>query len=134
MATVKVQGGRAITSGRMIGTSPAQAEPRFIGVGTGAGTAAVGDTTLFTEVGSTRVAVTSGVGTSQVTTTTTNDTYRIVGTYTNASGGAQTITNVGTFDNATVGSGTLNIKGDLAASAILQIGDSLALTIDEKFA
>lgn len=127
MATVKTQTGRAITSGRMIGTSPTQAEPKWIGVGTGAGTAAATDTTLFTEVGS-RVSGTS----SQVTGTTTNDTYRVVGTYTNVSGGAQTLTNAGTFDASSTGN--LNIKGDFAASATLQIGDAVVLTIDEKFA
>lgn len=126
MATVKTQTGRAITAGRMIGTSPAQAEPRFLGVGTGAGTAAVTDTSLFTEVGTTRVTGTS----SQVTTTTTNDTYRVTGTYTAT--GAVAITNAGTFDNATVGAGSLNIKGDFT-TASLQAGDSLVLTVDEKF-
>lgn len=126
MATVLTQTGRAIISGRMFGTSPSQVEAKFVGVGTGAGTAAVTDTTLFTEVG-TRISGTS----SQVTTTTTNDTWQLLATYTNISGGAQTITNTGDFDALTVGN--LCVKGDLAAPATLQIGDAVAFTYQTKF-
>jgi hypothetical protein len=129
MATVKTNAGKAITAGRMIGATPTQAEPKFYGLGTGAGTAANTDTTLFTEIAGTRPTAT----TSQTTTTVTNDTYHGVATYTEAAG-PRTITNGGNFDQAATGGGNLNVKGDFAASAVLQTGDSLQLTIDEKFA
>lgn len=132
MATVKTNTGKAGTANRMKGTSPSQGEYQYLGVGTGAGTAAITDTTLFTEY--TGAVTRPTMTTSIVTGTVTNDTYRGVGTYTNASGGAQTITNSGNFDSATAGAGNINVKGDFAASATLQIGDSLQVTIDERFA
>jgi len=61
------------------------------------------DTTLFTEV----LPRVSGT-TSQVTTSTTNDTFQVVGTQT--AGTTETITNAGLFDAST--SGNLFIKGD----------------------
>lgn len=133
MATVVVNGGQAIPSGRMIGSSPSQAEPKFIGWGTGAGTAGVTDSTLFTEKD---VDLSTGTGTrttgsgSQVTTTLTNDTYQVTGTRTAT--GAGTVTNAGLWDNATMGSGTLYVKGDFTGIG-LSSGDSIAFTIKVKF-
>lgn len=124
MATVHTNAGKAIVSGRMIGASPSQAEPKFIGWGTGAGTAAVTDTTLFTETGSR----TTGTG-AQATTTLTNDTYRVTGTVTAV--GSVTITNAGTFDASSTGN--LHVKGDFTGVA-LNTGESIAFTIDTKFA
>lgn len=124
MATVVANAGRAIISGRMFGATPSQAEPKFIGWGTGAGTAAVADTTLFTETG-TRATGTS----SQVTTSVTNDTHQVTGTMT--AGGALTITNAGVFDASTVGN--LYIKGDFTGIA-LSSGDSIAFTFKVQFA
>lgn len=133
MATVVVNGGQAIASGRFIGSSPSQAEPKFIGWGTGAGTAGVSDTTLFTEKD---VDLSTGTGTrttgssSQVTTTLTNDTYQVTGTRTAT--GAGTVTNAGLWDNATMGSGTLYVKGDFTGIGLAS-GDSIAFTIKVKF-
>lgn len=134
MATVVTNAGQAIPSGRMIGATPSQAEPKQIGWGTGAGTAVVGDTTLFSEKAAdlaattgTRVAGTS----SQVTTTLTNDTYQVAGTYTAT--GAGTVTNAGLFDNAAIGSGILYVKGDFTGIG-LSSGDSIAFTFKVKFA
>ena len=123
MATVVTNAGRAIASGRMTGSSPSQAEPKYLGWGTGAGTAAAADTTLSTETGS-RVA---GTG-AQATTTVTNDTYRVTGTIT--ASGSVTITNAGTFDASS--SGNLMVHGDFTGVALAS-GESIAFTVDVKF-
>lgn len=91
-----------------------------IGWGTGAGTAAVGDTTLFTEASETRATATL----SGVTTTVTGDTFQAVGTLTADAG--KTITNAGLFDAAT--SGDMVIKGDFTGVALLT-GESIEFTI-----
>ena len=93
-----------------------------IGWGTGAGTAAVGDTTLFTEDSGgspayARVAVTESQPAA--------DTYRCVATIT--SNASKTITNAGTFSASS--SGTLVVKGDFTGVALLS-GDSIQFTID----
>jgi len=86
--------GDAIVSGRMIGSSPTQAEPLNLGWGSGGigsgspYTAAKTDVAPFQEAAEARVAGTS----SQQTTTFTNDTYQVVATIT--SGSAQTIAEV----------------------------------------
>ena len=123
MATVLTNGGKGIVTNRIKG---AGAEPLFVGWGTGAGTAAAADTTLFTESGTTRATGTS----TQQTTTTTNDTYQVVGTLTAA--GALAVTNAGLWDNATVGSGTLFAKGDFA-TVNLATGDAIQFTIKVQF-
>src|SRR2546430_641820 len=116
--------GREIQANRMIGTSPSQAEPKIIGWGTGgiAGgpfTAAVTDVGPFSESAETRVTGTSSV----VTTTSTNDTYQIVGTLTSLSG--QSIAEVFATDSSTkpfsttwstAPTGTGGTTGTLAAS------------------
>lgn len=126
MATKVVDGGLDITTNRLRGSGT---EPKFIGWGTGAGTTAVGDTTLFTEKD---VDLSTGTGTrttgtsSQVTTTTTNDTYQVTGTRTAT--GAGSVTNAGLWDNATMGSGNLYLKGDFTSIG-LSSGDSISFTI-----
>ena len=67
-----------------------------IGWGTGAGTAAKGDTTLFTEASEARVA-----GTRSTNGSGASATFRVVGTIT--ADGTKTITNAGLFDAATAG-------------------------------
>ena len=125
MATVIANTGRATYNSRLAGGGT---EPKQIGVGTGAGTAAVADTTLFAEKAldlttttGTRLAGTS----SSVTTTTTNDTYQVTGTTTFTGGG--TVTNAGLFDNTTIGSGNLFMKGDFTG-ILVAAADSIAWT------
>lgn len=89
-----------------------------IGWGTGAGTAAIDQTTLFTEAAETRA---TGVQ-SQPTTTLA----RVVGTLTCA-GSGKTITNAGLFDAATAG--VLLIKGDFTGVPLL-VGDSIEFTFE----
>jgi hypothetical protein len=86
--------GREIVASRLIGTTPTQAEPKNIGWGIGAGTAAATDVAPFQEATEARVVGTS----SQVTTTSTGDTYQVAGTIT--SGSSQTITETFVGDSA----------------------------------
>jgi hypothetical protein len=121
MATLVVNTGLAIITNRIIGSGT---EPYYGGWGTGAGTTAATDTTLFTEVETPRIAGTA----SQQTTTTTNDTYQVIVTRTAAS--IETITNFGLFDAAT--SGNLFFKSDFTGVA-LAIGDSIQFTAQVSF-
>ncbi len=121
MATVLVNAGKAIVTNRIKGSGT---EPNYVAWGTGAGTAGITDTTLFTEASETRVAGTS----SQVTTTTTNDTYQVVGTIVANAG--KTITNAGLLD--AVSSGNLFMKGDFTGVA-LNTGESIQFTNQVQF-
>lgn len=120
MATLLVTTGKSIVTNRILGSGTT---PQYVAWGTGAGTTAAADTTLFTETG-TR---TSGT-TSQQTTTTTNDTYQVVGTMT--AGGTLAITNAGIFDAST--SGNLFVKGDFT-TINLSSGDSIQFTFKTQF-
>ena len=128
MATVLVNAGKDITTARLraVGT-----EPLNIGWGTGAGTAAAADTTLFTEALVSMAAGTTDhtVGTSsQVTTTVTNDTYQVTGTRTATAAG--TVTNAGLWSAAS--GGTLFMKGDFAGIALAN-GDAIAFTFKVQY-
>jgi hypothetical protein len=128
MATVVVNGGLGIVTNRLKG---AGTEPLNVGWGTGAGTAAVGDTTLFTEALVSLSAGTSDhtAGTStQQTTTTTNDTYQVVATRTAT--GSGTVTNAGLWDAAS--GGNLFLKGDFTGIGLVS-GDSILFTIKAVF-
>lgn len=120
MATLLVNTGKAVVTNRIKGSGT---EPSYVAWGTGAGTTAATDTTLFTEVG-TRVLGTS----TQQTTTTTSDTYQVVGTQT--AGGSLSITNAGLFD--AVSSGNLFVKGDFSTISLTS-GDSIQFTIKVQF-
>lgn len=122
MADIYTDAGEAITTARINGTGTA---PTFVAMGTGAGTAAKADTTLFTESAEARA-----TGTASVTTNgSTNNNYRVVGTQTATA--ARTITNGGNFDASTTGN--LFAKSNFAASVGLNTGDSLQQTIDVTF-
>ena len=121
MATLLVNTGKAIVTNYLNGGAATQ--PKYVAWGTGAGTTAATDTTLFTETG-TRTAGT----TSQQTTSTTNDTFQVVGTLT--AGGSLTITNAGTFDASS--SGNLFVKGDFTGVP-LNSGDSIQFTVKVQF-
>ena len=111
----------------MLGATPTQIEPKFMALGSGAGTTAVGDTTLFTEFTSgtwTGYARLSAAGT-QVTTSVTNDTAQWQNTFTAPAAGVA-ITNAGNFDASTVGN--LHIKGDFSVINLAQ-NDTIQVTI-----
>jgi hypothetical protein len=120
MATLLVNTGKAVVTNRIKGSGT---EPSYVAWGTGAGTTAATDTTLFTETG-TRVLGTS----TQQTTTTTSDTYQVVGTQT--AGGSLSITNAGLFDAITAGN--LFVKGDFSTISLTS-GDSIQFTIKVQF-
>ncbi len=105
-----------IVSNRIKG---AGTEPVNVAWGTGAGTAVVGDTTLFVEASESRTAGTS----TQQTTTQTNDTYQVIGTIT--ADGTKTITNSGLFDAAS--GGNMLTKGDFTGVALV-INESIQFT------
>lgn len=92
----------------------------YVGWGTGAGTAAKTDTTLFTEAAESRVATTD--------TQPSSNTLQWQGTITSAS--LQTITNAGIFDAST--SGNLIVKSDFTGVA-LDNGDSIQFTFQLTF-
>ena len=86
-----------------------------IGWGTGAGTAAKGDTTLFTEAAESRVQTTDSQPSADIN--------QFLAEITSASG--QTITNAGVFD-ATSG-GNLLLKSDFTG-VVLASGDKIEFT------
>ena len=117
MATIYVQKGEEIVVDAIeAGTAC------YIGWGTGAGTAAKGDTDLFTPATEARVV---GVESQPVA-----DKNQWVGTIT--ADGAKTITNAGLFDAAGSGSpptgGNLVIHGDFTGVALAS-GDKIEFTI-----
>lgn len=129
MATFVVDAGLDITTNRIKG---AGTEPLNIGWGTGAGTTARGDTTLFTEK---LVDLTTSAGTDHTvgastrqTTNTTNDTYQVIGTRTAT--GAGTVTNAGLFDAAS--GGNLFFKGDFTGIG-LSSGDAIQFTVKATY-
>ena len=121
MAQVITNKGKEILVDRIMGNGT---EPKYVAWGTGAGTAAVADTTLFTESAEARTAGTS----SKVTVTTTNDTYQVVGQI--VATAIRTITNAGLFDASSVGN--LFAKVDFTG-VVLASGDSITFTFKVTF-
>lgn len=125
MSSLVPNTGKAIISGRMFGATPSQAEPHFLGWGSGATAGSAASTDVSTPASEARATGTS----SQFTTSVTNDTHQVVGTLTaNAN---KTITNIGIFDAA--GSGSPPSGGALYAifdglSQALNSGDSVQFT------
>ena len=119
MATVYTSSGEAVVCDLIDGVSAVHldATNAKIGWGTGAGTAAKGDTTLFTEATEARVVPTVSQPLA--------DKNRWVGTIT--ANAAKTITNAGLFDAAAAGN--LIVKGDFSSIA-LALGDKIEFTID----
>ena len=130
MANVLTNLARSIVTSRLMSTGT---EPKNEGWGTGAGTAAAADTTLFLEKALDLVTATGTrpIGTSsQVTTTTTSDTYQVTTTMTAT--GAGTVTNAGLFDNTTIAAGNLYAKADFAG-IVLAIGDAITFTFKAQY-
>ena len=114
MADIFTSVGEGLVADYVDGTASAPAN-WYIGWGTGAGTAAKGDTTLFTEASESRVTATESQPTA--------DANRFVGTIT--ADGTKTITNAGVFDAST--SGNLLLKSDFTGIA-LTASDSIQFT------
>lgn len=119
MATIYTSAGEAKVVDLIDGTSATHLDATNgkIGWGTGAGTAAKGDTTLFTEATEARVAVVASQPLA--------DKNRWVATIT--ADGAKTITNAGLFDAAAAGN--LIVHGDFTG-IVLALGDKIEFTID----
>lgn len=105
--------------------------PRYLQWGEGSGQSAT-STDVANENG---IAEDRATGTSsQQTTNTTSDTYRVTGTLT--AEGARAITELGVFDDAGTGSpptgGNMGIYGDFAVIN-LALGDSIAFTVNVVF-
>ena len=122
MADVVTTVGRAQAAGYLSNTVT-QVTTYYGNVGTGAGTAAIGDTTLFTETGTARIATTP----TRVTVTNTNDTAQYVFTYTAA--GGISVTNAGYFTASS--GGVLMQKSDHATIPLLA-ADSIQYTFQDK--
>lgn len=114
MADIFTDVGENLTADYFDGTSSAPAN-YHTGWGTGAGTAAKTDTTLFTEAAETRVIASESQPSSNIN--------QFVATITSAS--TQTITNAGLFDAATTGN--MPLKSDFGGIA-LDSGDKIEFT------
>ena len=119
MATIYTQAGEEQTADLIDGTSATvlSTANAKVGWGTGAGTAAKGDTTLFTEATEARVVPTISQPVA--------DKNRWVGTLT--ANGAKTITNAGLFNAAAAG--ILTVHGDFVG-IVLALNDKIEFTID----
>lgn len=115
MANVYTQAGEELVVDILDGTVAVPSN-WYVGWGTGAGTAAKGDTTLFTEASESRVAATMSQPSADIT--------QAVATLT--ADGAKTITNAGLFSAST--GGTLLVHGDHSGIA-LSLGDKIEYTI-----
>jgi hypothetical protein len=124
MANAITRKAKEIFSGRLIGSSPTQAEPKNIawGLNPNALTAAATDVAMFQESAEARVAATS----SQITTTYTNDTYQLVGTITASAG--RSITEFGAFDST-----TQPTTNTVAAGGVVGSNSSTALNTGTNF-
>jgi hypothetical protein len=125
-ATVVTTSGKVTAANRLQSTGITRNAPRFIGIGTGATTAArtaaVGDTALSTEV-ETRATGTESI----VTVTNANDAYQTQGTITATAGRA--VDEAATFDASTTGN--IDISATFAVIN-LATGDSLQLTFKHQ--
>lgn len=114
MADIYTNAGEDYTADVFDGTITAPAT-HYVAWGTGAGTAAKADTTLFTEGPEARVAATRSQPTSKQN--------RFVGTITASAG--RTVTNAGVFTASTAG--TLLVKSDFTG-VVLASGDAIQFT------
>ena len=116
MATVYSSTGEEYVVDVLDGTITSASTGYWVGWGTGAGTAAKADTSLFTESTEARVICTESQPTA--------DKNRWIGSIT--AGAVKTITNAGLFTSS---GGSMIVKGDFAGIA-LSSGDSIEFTID----
>lgn len=122
MADVITNVGRAQAAG-YLSNIVTQIATYYGNIGTGAGTAAVGDTTLFTETGTSRLSITP----TRVTVSFTNDTAQYVFTY--VATGTISVTNAGYFTASS--GGTLMQKSDFATIP-LENTDSIEFTFRNR--
>lgn len=127
LANVFTNAGAAIVTNRIIQAGTA---PKYIAVGTGTTAAAVTDTALVTEVSGTAGAGRVTGTEARATTTVTNDTYQVTGTWAATAAGPTAITEEGLLDATSSG----NLLMRCVFSAInVSAGDSIAFTNGLKF-
>lgn len=121
MAPLVTNAGKDILTNRIkaLGT-----EPTFVAIGTGNTAEAITQTALVTEVETRN----NGTSTRQ-TTTTTNDTYQVVGTV--SATATRTLAEAGLFDASSAGN--MFLRGLLSPTVGLNNGDSIQLTIKTQF-
>ena len=107
--------------------SGAEAVFTYLAVGTGTNAAAVGDTTLQTEITDSGLARANATA-SRVTGSVTNDTARL--TYTWSVSGTKAVTEIGILNASS--SGTLATRSVFSAVNVVN-GDSLTATYDVRF-
>jgi len=119
MASVVTSKGRDVIANRMKGATPTQVECNILawGIPSAQFTAAVSDVAPFAESSEARVTGTSSI----VTTTTTNDTYQVVGTLTAA--GTRAVTECSLHDST-----TKPTQNTVAAAGV--VGSSVATTLN----
>ncbi len=115
MATVLTNVGEAYIVDKL--DEVVDTKPDYVSWGTGAGTAAKGDSALFTEASEDRV--------QGAVTQPSADVLRVIAEIT--ADGVKTITNAGTFTAST--GGTLVVHGDFTG-IVLASGDKIEFTID----
>ena len=122
MATIFTDVGETVVADLVDGTSSTHLDGTNarLAWGTGAGTAAKGDTTLFTEASESRVVATISQPTA--------DKNQWVATIT--ADGTKTITNAGVFDAAAAGN--LVIHGDFSGIALV-LNDSIEFTASLEY-
>jgi hypothetical protein len=131
-AAFVVNVGKQITSGRHVGSTPTQTEPKFIQWGVGTSTALVTDTALQSTTGTTEARTTGTIST--VAGAQTLSKVQVVGTITAI--GTPTIAEVALFDAAGTGSPPTGANIWLHAShgsTTLAAGESIAYTITVDF-
>lgn len=115
MAPLLTNAGKAIVTNRLKGSGT---EPNYVAMGTTNTAEAITQTALLAEV-ETRTAGTS----TQATTTTTSDTYQVVGTITATT--ARAVVESGLFDASTVGN---MLTRGVFSTINLATGDSIQFT------
>lgn len=123
MATVITNGGEEWVVDKLKET--VSTEIQHVGWGTGAGTAAKGDTDLFTPANSDPGNILRQAGTTSKQGTGSSAVYRIVATLQAVAG--LTVTNAGAWTAST--GGTLVVKGDFTG-VVLATGDQIVFTIE----
>ena len=118
-----VNRGLELVTDRIMGVGT---EPKFVAWGTGTVAPAAANTALGTPGAEARTSGTS----SKVMTTTTGDTYQVVGTIV-CTGSAKAITEVGLFDALT--NGNLFVRGTFDPINV-NVGDSIQFTIKNVLA
>lgn len=131
-AAFVVNVGKAITAARHVGSTPSQAEPKYIQWGTGTSTALVSDTGIQTTTGTTESRTTGTI--SAVAGAQGNSKVQVTGTITAI--GTPTIAEVALYDAA--GSGSPPTGGVCwvhasHGSTVLAAGESIAYTITVDF-